>query len=804
MSPASAKFKKSISLLFILNLGVWLVAGSKLENPDWNMWIDKDDGHLSNKRITAKSVFIAPQISKCSEGFRLDQLGKCVKITTVNNANQWQFYLDKLNMMFGKKPEANAVVGGSEPFKVNIPLFGNNQQEDKNKKINGTIRPDVSSQKVEITTRKQPHFTELFNMQTTFTTNGKTEYPSTTTNSPVTESSTKTEAWSTSTKLMPESTTELRDRFETVMWITEKPKREQTVNKTATNANKSQTNTSWPSTTEGNFTTDSSREHSTLLSTTQTPPLFDKLGSTVEHFSTLDANVDTVNPSSLPPPTIVDNTKTTFIPTSHNTEFFNADTTLEQFKLSTIQSDKPSTVLSSSTTTTTDAPFLIIVTDTNNHIVNTNENEPSVETDYILISNSSSHLTNVNNHADTAEKISHTKTKSDVQIVDKMCIDSELCNDEIVLPYFESTKTIRNDGSKIVSNSSSQSKSDEHSETSTSSENVVKKQIENNKITNTLQNIKYEETGTGQQVHSAEGNVNIDLLASSIKLNPSSTPDDKFSLDSSHIYESLKMPPSSPSSIDLSVKSDSKKKSESSTVQTLVNIVHPTSTYYSSTSAYNPKKSPLLTATTQSYSPIKKSVPATSTTQRSPTLTTTKRIFTHGQSQNQPNPYTPDSNVYNLMYSLQPASVDYNANSNEYLFGSSSSYMEPQYASYDSSSYVRFPSDQQAQYKQHPNSKFSLDFANTFGADGTSNVHPGASNSFIRFPTISRTPASTFNSNQWSNTRWPPHQTAQGQSAPLDNTWNSRWPLHQPQQQSQQQYYNQNSRYQQNYKMLQI
>lgn len=799
MSPASSKVK-IVSLLLVLNLCVWLVAGSKLENPDWNMWIDKDDGHLSNKRITAKSVFIAPQISKCSEGFRLDQLGKCVQITTVNHANQWQFYLDKLNMMFGKKPEANAVVGGSEPFKVNIPLFGNPLVDDKNKRVNGTV-------KVEHTTRKQPHFTELFNMQTTFTTNGKTEYASTT--SSPTESSTKTESW-TSTKLMPESTTDLRDKFETVMWITEKPKSGQTV-KTETNATKSQTNTPLPSTTEmGNVTTDSSQDKSTWFSTTQTPPLFEKLGTTVENFSTLDANVDnveTVFPSSLPPPSTVDNTRTTFIPTSHHIDLFNSDTTVEPSKF-TIQSDKQSTVLSSSTTTTTtDAPFLIIVTDTNNHIVNTNENEPSVETDYILISNSSSHPSSVNKTADTAGDVSHTNTKSDVKIVDKMCIDSELCNDELVLPYFESTKTVRNDGSKGVSNSSSNNNVNEHLGTSTSPEDV-KKQLENSKLISVLQNVKNETTGT--TIHGLQGTSagdSIDLLESSLKLSTSSWSDEKLSIDSSHIYESLKMPPSSPS-IDLSFKSDSKKKSEPSTVQNLVNIVHPTSAYVSSTSAYNPKKSPLPTATTQkpsSYSPIKKSVPATPTTQRSPTLTTTRRIFTHGQQQGQANQYTPDSNVYNLMYSLQPAGSDYNANSNEYLFGSSSSYMEPQYASYDSSSYIRFPSDQQTQYK-HPNSKFSLDFANTFGADGTADLHSG-SNSFVRFPTISRTPASTFNSNQWSNTRWPPHQTGQ-QSAPLDNAWNSRWPLQQ-QQQPHQQYYNQNSRYQQNvpvnnYKLMHV
>lgn len=254
------------------------------------------------------------------------------------------------------------------------------------------------------------------------------------------------------------------------------------------------------------------------------------------------------------------------------------------------------------------------------------------------------------------------------------------------------------------------------------------------------------------------------------------------------------MPPSLPSKVDPNIKSDVKKKSDPSTVQTLVNIVQPTSAYHSSTSVYSPNKKSSPSTTLKPYIPNKKA--AGPTTQKSPTLTTTKRIFTQSK------PHTSDPNVYNLMYSMQPTNVDYNSNSNEFLFGSSSSYMEPQYGPYDSASYVRFPSDQQTQYK-HPNSKFSLDFANTFGGDATSDTHQQASNSFIRFPTISRTPASTFNSNQqWQNTRWPPHQTVQA-----DSTWNSRWPPHQ--QQPQQQYYSQNSRYQHNvpltnYKLLQL
>uniref|UniRef100_A0A8D8X3B3 Folded gastrulation N-terminal domain-containing protein n=1 Tax=Cacopsylla melanoneura TaxID=428564 RepID=A0A8D8X3B3_9HEMI len=756
MSPASAKFKKSISLLFIFNLGVWIVVGSKLENPDWTMWIDTEDGQLSNKRITAKSVFIAPPITKCPEGHRVDHAGHCVKIATINHANQWQFFMDKLNFKFGKKPEANAVVANSDPFKLNIPIF-NPVQESTTKKNNATNKPESAnnSQKPEMTTRKQPHFTNLFDMQTTFTTNGKTtDFPSTNTNSQQTESTTKTEVWNQSTKPLPEYTTVNNDKIESVMWMTEKPKRGHaetiTANNTVAQTDEGQ---SLPTTVEmSNLTTQESGENSTTpLFTGQTPPLFEKLGTgtTVQSYSTSNVNTETVYPSSHPPSTLYDNTKTVTptIPTS-SSEKYNSVTTGDTV-VSTIQTQSlPNGNNGVTSTTTTDSPFLIIVTDTNNHIVNTNENEP-VETDYILISNSSA-LSHVNKPDEMVGDVNNSHKKNEVKIVDKICIDTELCNDEIEVPYFESTKTIRNNNPKVVSNNTNS----EPSRNSTSAESV-------SKIINLLQNMKFDETGPSWQATDAESSI------PTIQLNMSSN-DDKLSLDSSHVYESLKMPPSSSSKVESPAKSGNKKKTETSTVQNLVHIVHPTPAagHYSSTPVYNPSKKS----------------PASPTTQRSPTLTTTKRIFTHSQ------PYTDDSNsnVYNLMYSIQPqqqpSNVDY-PNSNEYLFGSSSSQMEPQYSSYDTSSYVRFPNEQQSQpysSKQHPNSKFSVDFQNTFGSDES---HQGGAsgNGFIRFPTISRTPASTFNS-RWSNTRWPP----QAEPGQFDNSWNSRWPPHQQQQQQQQ------------------
>jgi len=60
------------------------------------------------RRITPKSVFVAPSFNKCSEGYRPDSMGRCVKVVKLNQAAQWDFLIKQLNSMYG----AGAAVGG--------------------------------------------------------------------------------------------------------------------------------------------------------------------------------------------------------------------------------------------------------------------------------------------------------------------------------------------------------------------------------------------------------------------------------------------------------------------------------------------------------------------------------------------------------------------------------------------------------------------------------------------------------------------------------------------------------------------
>nr|XP_018902355.1 PREDICTED: flocculation protein FLO11-like [Bemisia tabaci] len=131
-------------LVIVLSLLVCWCAAEGLESPtdQFQTWLLIEDqiptGDIAVRRITPKSVFIAPPINKCPEGYRTDQMGRCVKIVKLDPANQWEFFLQKLNSMFGTFPpepappsaSANSVPSSNEedrgPFQFSIPLMKQN------------------------------------------------------------------------------------------------------------------------------------------------------------------------------------------------------------------------------------------------------------------------------------------------------------------------------------------------------------------------------------------------------------------------------------------------------------------------------------------------------------------------------------------------------------------------------------------------------------------------------------------------------------------------------------------------------
>lgn len=57
-------------------------------------------GGGTGRRITPKSVFVAPAFNKCSDGYRADSMGRCVKVVKLNQAAQWDFLLKQLNSQY--------------------------------------------------------------------------------------------------------------------------------------------------------------------------------------------------------------------------------------------------------------------------------------------------------------------------------------------------------------------------------------------------------------------------------------------------------------------------------------------------------------------------------------------------------------------------------------------------------------------------------------------------------------------------------------------------------------------------------
>lgn len=100
-------------------------------------------GAVVGRRITPKSVFVAPSFNKCSDGYRPDSMGRCVKVVKINQEAQWDFLLKQLSSMYGPGagggggrfpvPGASAMTTTTTelplqktdspgPFQVNIPL----------------------------------------------------------------------------------------------------------------------------------------------------------------------------------------------------------------------------------------------------------------------------------------------------------------------------------------------------------------------------------------------------------------------------------------------------------------------------------------------------------------------------------------------------------------------------------------------------------------------------------------------------------------------------------------------------------
>lgn len=106
----------------------------------WQAWLLVDDqnqnkhhdlDNFTRRRITPKSVFIAPTFSPeslpaCAEGYRADSMGRCIRIIKLDEEAHLDFLLQKLNAQFGNyddiEEDSQEEIPTPGPFQLNIPL----------------------------------------------------------------------------------------------------------------------------------------------------------------------------------------------------------------------------------------------------------------------------------------------------------------------------------------------------------------------------------------------------------------------------------------------------------------------------------------------------------------------------------------------------------------------------------------------------------------------------------------------------------------------------------------------------------
>lgn len=131
----------------------------------WQAWLLVDtqsglqpglDSATLLRRITPKSVFIAPVLPACAEGYHADKMGRCVKSISINATAHKDFILERLKLMFGNaQASKNDPKKSTGPLQLNIPLM-----PDTNRQSDIEFHETFSNQPVVVVpTRNETYFT---------------------------------------------------------------------------------------------------------------------------------------------------------------------------------------------------------------------------------------------------------------------------------------------------------------------------------------------------------------------------------------------------------------------------------------------------------------------------------------------------------------------------------------------------------------------------------------------------------------------------------------------------------------------
>ncbi|GLV34572.1 hypothetical protein CBL_09053 [Carabus blaptoides fortunei] len=142
----------------------------------WQAWLlvdSQNNPSETDRRITPKSVFIAPKLGQdngslpdCADGYRSDPMGRCIKFVKVDEAAHLDFLLERLNAMYATKSSAEEEAADDEvkptsgPLQVNIPFglgFQSAEEPETDPEIaiivaptNGNFDVDDSEAKVNV------------------------------------------------------------------------------------------------------------------------------------------------------------------------------------------------------------------------------------------------------------------------------------------------------------------------------------------------------------------------------------------------------------------------------------------------------------------------------------------------------------------------------------------------------------------------------------------------------------------------------------------------------------------------------
>ncbi|XP_046660173.1 uncharacterized protein LOC124354049 [Homalodisca vitripennis] len=119
--------------LVLFLLATTLADSSKVAWGDWLIVDENDPGAGTSillRRITPKSVFVAPTFNGCSEGYKQDALGRCVKLVQVTKQAQWNFFLERLNSMYAPSSTSKNPQKEAGPFHISLPIGSQGSQEE--------------------------------------------------------------------------------------------------------------------------------------------------------------------------------------------------------------------------------------------------------------------------------------------------------------------------------------------------------------------------------------------------------------------------------------------------------------------------------------------------------------------------------------------------------------------------------------------------------------------------------------------------------------------------------------------------